>query len=189
MSEIYIGFVDTPGIFASIIRLVLKQKYIHVVMGMDPELAEAYSVGRRNPAIPFLAGFVREDRQKILKKYPGAEYLVCRVACTDGQKEALRAVLHEAFSQRFRYHYAVLELPLILFGIPFHSRFHYTCSSYLAKIMQEAGIVRWKKHVSLVTPKDFYEDLEKEVIFEGLLADLPGDDGAYAWPGGASYES
>ena len=53
MSEIYIGFVDTPGIFASIIRRVIRQKYIHVVMAMDPELGETYSVGRRNPAVPF----------------------------------------------------------------------------------------------------------------------------------------
>ena len=28
MTEIYIAFVDTPGIFASIIRRVIKQKYI-----------------------------------------------------------------------------------------------------------------------------------------------------------------
>ncbi len=190
MSEIYIGFVDTPGIFASIIRLVLRQKYIHVVMGMDPELREAYSVGRRNPAVPVLAGFVRENRRKILKKYPGADYMVCRVRCTEEQREELQEILHDAFLHRFQYHYAVAELPLILLGIPFHSRYHYTCSSYLAKIMEETGIVRWKKHFSLVTPKDFFEDLEKEVIFEGALADLPGDGGEpYVWPGGASYEA
>ena len=35
MSEIYIGFVDTPGIFASIIRRVIRQKYIHVVMAIS----------------------------------------------------------------------------------------------------------------------------------------------------------
>lgn len=53
MSSIYIAFVDTPGIFASIIRAVLKQKYIHVVISMDKALDEAYSFGRRSPFIPF----------------------------------------------------------------------------------------------------------------------------------------
>ena len=52
MSSIYIAFVDTPGIFASIIRAVLKQKYIHVVNSMDKSLDEAYSFGRRSPFIP-----------------------------------------------------------------------------------------------------------------------------------------
>ena len=54
------GFVDTPGFFASIIRHVIKQKYVHVVLGLDAGLDEAYSVGRRNPAIPILAGFEKE---------------------------------------------------------------------------------------------------------------------------------
>ena len=52
MAQIYIAFVDTPGFFAGIIRRVIEQKYIHVVLSMDPELEEAYSVGRRNPAVP-----------------------------------------------------------------------------------------------------------------------------------------
>ena len=50
MAQIYIAFVDTPGFFAGMIRQVIKQKYIHVVLSMDAELEEAYSVGRRNPA-------------------------------------------------------------------------------------------------------------------------------------------
>ena len=62
--QIYIAFVDTPGFFAGIIRRVIKQKYIHVVLSMDPELEEAYSVGRRNPAVPLLAGFEKEDKRK-----------------------------------------------------------------------------------------------------------------------------
>lgn len=69
-SAIYVGFVDTPGLFASIIRRVIGQNYVHVVLGFDPELKEAYSIGRRNPAIPLFAGFERENREKILKKYP-----------------------------------------------------------------------------------------------------------------------
>ncbi|MFR3367083.1 MAG: hypothetical protein ACLTR4_07840 [Gallintestinimicrobium sp.] len=40
-SAIYVGFVDTPGLFASIIRRVIGQNYVHVVLGFDPELKEA----------------------------------------------------------------------------------------------------------------------------------------------------
>ena len=68
MSSIYIVFVDTPGLFASIIRFVIKQKYIHVAIAMDAKLEETYSVGRRDPRIPLSAGFVKEDKRKILKK-------------------------------------------------------------------------------------------------------------------------
>ncbi len=69
MEHIYIAMVDTPGIFAAVIRGFLKQRYIHVVIGLDAELQEAYSFGRRNPRIPFFAGFEREDKEKILRAF------------------------------------------------------------------------------------------------------------------------
>ena len=45
MAEIYIAFVDTPGFFAGIIRRVIRQKYIHVALSLDPYLEETYSIG------------------------------------------------------------------------------------------------------------------------------------------------
>ena len=75
MAQIYIAFVDTPGFFAGMIRQVIKQKYIHVVLSMDAELEEAYSVGRRNPAVPLFAGFEKEDKRKILTVFPTADYM------------------------------------------------------------------------------------------------------------------
>ena len=77
MSEIYIAFADTPGFFAGIIRRVIRQKYIHVALALDPFLRETYSIGRRHPAVPLIAGFEREDKRKILRVFPEADYMVC----------------------------------------------------------------------------------------------------------------
>jgi len=65
-----LALVDTPGFFASVIRRVIGIDYIHVVLSMDEELNEAYSVGRRNPAVPILAGFEKEDAQKNRAGFP-----------------------------------------------------------------------------------------------------------------------
>ena len=70
MAEIYIAFADTPGFFAGIIRRVIRQKYIHVALSMDPFLRETYSIGRRHPAVPLIAGFEKEDKRKILRVFP-----------------------------------------------------------------------------------------------------------------------
>lgn len=64
MAQIYIAFVDTPGFFAGMIRWVIKQKYIHVVLSMDAELEEAYSVGRRNPAFRCLPDLKKRIKEK-----------------------------------------------------------------------------------------------------------------------------
>lgn len=55
MEKIYIAFVDTPGLFASALHGYLKQKYIHVLLSLDENLEDAYSFGRRKPAVPLVA--------------------------------------------------------------------------------------------------------------------------------------
>ena len=61
MAHIYIALVDTPGFFAALIRKFIKQRYIHVVISEDAEFKEAYSVGRRNPAIPIFEKIEKEE--------------------------------------------------------------------------------------------------------------------------------
>lgn len=172
MAQIYIAFVDTPGVFAGIIRRVIRQKYIHVAIGLDPGLEEAYSIGRRHPSIPLIAGFEREDKSRILKAFPEADYMICSLECSREQKSYIEERLREAMKKRFRYHYAVAGLPFILWQIPFYQKNHYTCSSYIARLLEEAGVCRWNKHFALVTPRDFMEYEEKEKVFEGSLREL-----------------
>ena len=70
MEQIYLAFVDTPGFFA-----------------MDADLREAYSVGRRNPAVPLIAGFEKENTLEIEAVFPHAKYKVVRMQCTAEQKK------------------------------------------------------------------------------------------------------
>lgn len=176
MEHIYIALVDTPGLFASLIRRFLKQKYIHVVISMDDRLEEAYSFGRRNPLIPFLAGFEREDKNKILQAFPTADYMVCELNCGKEQKERICEKLRRDYMRRWHYHYAVPGLPFIVCGIPFYYKNQYTCSSYIARLLSENHIQISKKHFSLVTPKDFYLYQDKRIVFEGSLKEFVNED-------------
>ena len=97
---------------------------------------------------PLIAGFEKEDKYKILRAFPDADYMVCSVRCTSEQKEYIEQQLDKAMEQRFHYHYAVIGLPFILMNIPFYQKNHYTCSSYLARLLEEAGVCKWDKHFS-----------------------------------------
>lgn len=145
-----------------------------MVLSLDPYLEEAYSIGRRHPGVPLIAGFEKEDKKKILRAFPTADYMICSMECTTEQRKYIEEELKEAMKNRFRYHYAVIGLLFILMRRPFYQKGHYTCSSYMAKLLEEAGICSLGKHFSLVTPKDFYEYEKKEKIFEGRLSELVG---------------
>ena len=153
--------------------------YIHVVLSMDEELQEAYSVGRRHPAVPILAGFEKEDTEKVERAFPTARYKVVSLECTAEQKVQLAMSLQECYEKRYQYHYCVLGLPMILLNRPFYQRNHYTCSSFTANILQEHGIALFDKHFSLVTPRDFYELEQTETVYEGTLRKFNRLNGCY----------
>lgn len=170
MEHLYIALVDTPGFFAELIRRFLKQRYVHVVIAADETLKEAYSVGRRIPSVPLIAGFEKEDSGRILQAFPNAFYRVYEIPCTELQKQRIMEQLSEDYRRRLHIHYAVLGLPFLVMGIPFYRKNCYTCSSYIAKLLDENGLGISPKHFSLVTPKDFYEYGRNRVVFEGSLS-------------------
>lgn len=172
MEKIYIAFVDTPELFASALHGYLKQKYIHVLLSLDENLDEAYSFGRRNPAVPLVAGYEREDKERILRSFPDADYMIGAIDCTAEQKEQIREKMRLWYEHRWRYHYAVMELPFIAMGRAVHRSRHFTCSSFAAKFLSDAGITSFAKDESLVTPKDFYEWDGYTCIFRGKLREL-----------------
>ncbi|MDD3404134.1 MAG: hypothetical protein PHQ72_12390 [Hespellia sp.] len=176
MEKVYIAMVNTPGIFATMIRKYLKIPYVHVVLGLDADLSEAYSVGRRFVNIPVIAGFERENLNKIEKKYPDADYKIMSVACTRKQKLTIEKELAETFEVRYQMHYAILGLLFLVLKKPFYQEGHYTCSSYIARLLSEHGVLNMKKHFSLVTPKDFYELENLDVVFEGKIGELVRSD-------------
>lgn len=170
MEKIYLAFVDTPGLFATLIRRTIGISYVHVVLSMDAELTAAYSIGRRNPLVPFFAGFEKEDTVQIEQAFPNARYRVVELDCTGEQKRSIDSQLNEYYRKRLRYHYCILGLPFILLNIPYYQKRHYTCSSFIAKLLEKNGMPLFEKHFSLVTPRDFYELEEPRIIYEGSLA-------------------
>lgn len=170
MEKIYFALVDTPGLFASIIRKTIGISYIHVAIGLDRNLEQAYSVGRRNPFIPLIAGFEQERLPSIHRAFPTARYKIVSLECTSWQKAAITAQLEDCYYRRFRYHYCILGLPFLLLNIPFYQKRHFTCSSFIAKLLSENGLNLFDKHFSLVTPRDFYELSQTKIIYEGSLA-------------------
>ena len=170
MEQLYFVLVSTPGLFASLIRLVTGIEYCHVALAFDPDLRETYSVGRRVPSVPIIAGFVQEDARRILDVFPTASYRVVSYPCDPDCKERLRRELRICWRRRFHFHYCVLGLPFILMGRPFYQKNHFTCSSFLARVLSKNGMHLFGKHFSLVTPRDFFELPGTRLVYEGPLA-------------------
>lgn len=167
--KLYLVLVSTPGIFATLIRLFTRHKYIHIVLGMDEELKYAYSFGRRNPKVPILSGFEHEEMDKVVEHFPKALCMVSEITCTKEQKKNVWKRIKYYEKNAKRYHYTVLGLPFLVLGKPFHQKRRYACSQFVARTLEDYGIRKFDKHYSLVTPKDFYNMPDKKILYVGTI--------------------
>ena len=167
--KLYLVLIGTPGIFATLIKWFTRLKYIHIVLSMDEELKESYSFGRRDPRVPILSGFEKEEMDKVIKKFPKAICMVTEIECTKEQKDNVWQRINYYKENAKRYHYCILGLPFILFNIPFHQKRRYACSQFVARTLEDYGIRKFDKHYSLVTPKDVYEMEDKKILYVGTI--------------------
>lgn len=167
--KLYLVLISTPGIFATLIKLFTRHKYIHIVLGMDEELRHAYSFGRRNPKIPLFSGFEQEKMDKVVEHFPRALCMVTEITCTKEQKRNVWKRINYYKKNAKRYHYTVLGLPFLVLGKPFHQKRRYACSQFVARTLEDYGIRKFDKHYSLVTPKDFYYMPDKKVLYVGTI--------------------
>lgn len=167
--KLYIVLIGTPGIFATLIRLYSRLKYIHVALAMDEDLKECYSFGRRNPKVPIFSGFEKEEMDKVVEHFPKAICMVTEIECTKEQKEDVWKRINYYKKNAKRYHYTILGLPFLVFKKPFHQKRRYACSQFVARTLEDYGIRKFDKHFSLVTPKDFYEMPDKKILYVGTI--------------------
>lgn len=167
--KLYLVLIGTPGIFATIIRMVTRIKYIHIVLGMDEDLKDCYSFGRRNPKVPILSGFEKEEMDKVIEKFPKALCMVTEIKCTKEQKEKVWGRINYYTANAKRYHYTILGLPWMLFNKPFHQKRRYACSQFVARTLEDYGIRKFDKHWSIMTPRDFYEMEDKKILYVGTI--------------------
>lgn len=167
--KLYIVLISTPGIFATLIKMYTRIKYIHVVLAMDEELKEGYSYGRRNPKVPILSGFEHEQMDKVVEHFPKALCMVTEIKCTKEQKENVWKRIRYYKANAKRYHYTILGLPFMVLNKPFHQKRRYACSQFVARTLEDYGIRTFRKHWSLVTPKDFYEMPDKKILYVGTI--------------------
>ncbi|WP_026582437.1 hypothetical protein [Bacillus sp. J33] len=165
--KIYILLTDTGTIFTRLIKLYTKKPYNHASISFDPQLREVYSFGRKTAANPFIGGFVKENiRTNFFKN--------ARCAClsypvTNEQLQYLKDFIEKMESEKDLYSYNLLGLFAIIFNKPFTRDNAYFCSQFVAAVLQESGIVHFTKPLSLVTPHEFMEMKNFQVIYQGNL--------------------
>lgn len=165
--KIYIVLTHTGTFFTRFIRLFTKKPLNHASLSFDKNLSTVYSFGRKNPRNPFYGGFVKEDMEGFL--FRRASCAIYSLDITENQFERIQDFLQEVEREQEKYRYNLLGLIYVFFNKELHREYAYFCSEFVATALNKGGITIQDKSVHLMTPSDFAECEDFQLVYQGPL--------------------
>ena len=171
---IYLVFSKTGTWLSRLIYLFSRMKYAHTSISFDPTFTQMYSFGRLNPDNPFSGGFVVENLfGGVFKKFPQCTCMIYKIAVTEEQLLSLQAQVAAFLNEKEKYRYNLLGLFGVLFNKPLKRKKRYFCSQFVSELLIKSGIYASPKVPELIRTSDLFAIENKEIIYEGLVRELP----------------
>ncbi|QIK69723.1 hypothetical protein G7062_05175 [Erysipelothrix sp. HDW6C] len=172
-NNVYIVLSDTGSMLTRAIQLYTKSPYNHVSISFDETLNSLYSFGRKSPRNPFIGGFVEESFYGgTFKRFKETRCLVLKLSVDDETVNILKEKVGAFVANKDDYHYDFIGLLAYLFKKRVIRQNHYYCTEFVAEVMAEADMYCWELPPHLVTPQDFTQIDNSEVVYEGLLKEF-----------------
>lgn len=173
MKEIYIITTYTGTVLSSVIKNFTKVPYAHVSLSLDISLSPMYAMGRKYARTPVMAGLVQENISQGL--YALKPCTMCRVYSlniTEKQYEDLNLNINRIWNNRKTYKYDVKGLVRLKINRPKPIKNNkYVCSNFVADLLELSGISIFDKPSYTIQPKDFLDNKNLNLLYEGLLSD------------------
>lgn len=166
--KIYFIFSYSGTILSRIIKLYTKEEFCHISIALDPRLEDMYSFGRLNPYNPFIGGFIHEKvNQGTYKRFKNTKAAIYSLDVTYFQYRKLKRIIKKMNKNKHQYHFNLLGLIAIIFGIRLNRKNFYYCAEFVRYLIEEAGID--KNLPKLIKPMDFKNINDLELIYYGIL--------------------
>ena len=121
---------------------------------------------------PLNAGFIVENTKEfVFAKYPDCLCSVYSLDVSDEVYENMKEILSVFFSNKDKYRYNFLGAIPLRLGIKWNRKYHFTCSQFVAFVLQKSGAVKLPKHYSLMMPNDFLTIKEISLVYKGKIGD------------------
>ena len=174
---IYVMFSQTGTWFSTFLRYWTQTQYNHSSISFDPTLTDLYSFGRMSiKEKPWQGRFIVEGKNRgVFAEKPKTTCHVFKLAVSEQQLKKAKEIVAQFEREAPKYKYNIAGLPHVWLGIAWERKYHYFCSSFVAYVLQNAGILDFGKSYSVLKPKDLRRMLRSESLYEGLLTEYKGD--------------
>ena len=176
LKKIYILLSGTGTFPAKVIRKIKGGKFSHTSLALTPQTDGFYSYARRRLHNLLVAGFVTENiHTHVFAQYPDAPCALYALTISDEGYEKIREMIDYCQANYKKAKYNFIGLFALGFGIKIKCKYRYTCSQFVAVLLERSGDVKLPKDPYLMVPTDFMKIDGIELIYEGALKDCNFD--------------
>lgn len=169
MKQVYIMCSHSGTNISKFLRFFTRKKYTHISISLGDDLHTFYSFARRKLNNPFIGGLVVEHpNEGVYGKYKDAICAIYKIKVTEEQYEKIKNLLVNMLADYDRYTYSYISVPLLFFRIPLRRRYKFTCSQFVAYLLEKNGVNIGTRY-ELCRPEDFHL---RNKVFEGFLTTL-----------------
>jgi hypothetical protein len=171
--EVYILLSHSGSIISSMIKRFSELEYSHIAIGVDNSFKIFYSFGRRRLSNPLIAGFVSEDVEDgIYARFNEGKFSLYKLKVSKEQYNELVSELQYFEKNKKAYRYNFAGLLSAKAGYSLERKNAYFCSQFAAQLFESANIYEFNKKHGLITPMDFQEIPNIELISKGNMKDF-----------------
>ena len=173
MKDVFIVLSDTGSALTKAIKFFTNKPYNHASIALDEDLTTLYSFGRKRPNNPLIGGFVEEElNEGTYKRFPNTRCMVLKVEVEEEVYNKLKYMIKGFIENKDAYHYNFIGLFGVLINKPILRKNYYFCSSFVADVAIQSGVIKELESPHMVKPHDFESLLEQsEIIYEGYMRD------------------
>ena len=167
--SIYIVLTRSKSIAAKAVEIYKHDEFTHAAISLDSGLKTLYSFGRKWVRFPFIGCFCNEVLDKGFyathETLPG---VIIRLDITKAQYRRALKIISQFIKNKDAYKYNFLGFFGNVLGLEFKSEYRYTCSEFVAFVLQQSGIVEFDTPLNLIRPQQL-ANIKGHVIYKGDL--------------------
>lgn len=173
MKEVFILLTRTGTYPSLLIKMATRAEFTHASIAMTPCKHSLYSFARKKRHNFFAAGFIYEDVDDFMfAKFPNAPCAVYSIKISDAAHEKMLKRIAQFCCPSNKFKYNFIGLLTSQLGIKKKLKKHYTCSQFVASILDSSGEIDLPKHPSLIKPMDLAKIPNSKLIYSGKLKDI-----------------
>ncbi len=160
--KIYILVTRMFGNRSKAISFFTNSYYTHSSIGLEEDLNTFYTFTIKGFFIEKVTKYVKPDKSS----FPCQLY---EISVSQEKYDEIKNSLQQFTVKKEEYFYARLGVILCFFRIPCKFKGHYFCSQFIAEVLENCQIAKFRKPASLCTPKDFTKMEIAHPIYRGTL--------------------